>query len=96
MRALITGITGFAAPSGITDPEDVRPDGADYQRGRVFMTGDANAATLQMDKEQHIVSDQSSPGEHLHREEIGASQHIHVSGDEIPPGSGLASLGSRS
>jgi D-amino peptidase len=30
--------------TGITDPEDVLPDGADYQRGRVFMTGDANAA----------------------------------------------------
>ena len=32
--------------SGITDPEDVLPDGADYQRGRAFMTGDANAAIL--------------------------------------------------
>jgi D-amino peptidase len=32
--------------TGITDPEDVLPDGADYQRGRVFMTGDANAAIL--------------------------------------------------
>jgi D-amino peptidase len=32
--------------SGITDPEDVLPGGADYQRGRVFMTGDANAAIL--------------------------------------------------
>ena len=32
--------------SGITDLEDVLPDGADYQRGRVFMTGDANAAIL--------------------------------------------------
>src|SRR5919201_822501 len=32
--------------TGITDPEDVLPDGADYQRGRVFMTGDANAAVL--------------------------------------------------
>jgi D-amino peptidase len=30
--------------TGITDPEDTLPDGADYQRGRVFMTGDANAA----------------------------------------------------
>lgn len=29
--------------TGITDPEDVLPDGADYERGRVFMTGDANA-----------------------------------------------------
>lgn len=32
--------------TGLTDPEDVLPDGADYQRGRVFMTGDANAAIL--------------------------------------------------
>ena len=32
--------------SGVTDPEDVLPDGADYERGRVFMTGDANAAVL--------------------------------------------------
>jgi D-amino peptidase len=32
--------------TGITDPEDVLPQGADYQRGRVFMTGDANAAVL--------------------------------------------------
>lgn len=32
--------------TGITDPEDVLPTGADYQRGRVFMTGDANAAIL--------------------------------------------------
>jgi D-amino peptidase len=32
--------------STMTDPEDVLPHGADYQRGRVFMTGDANAAIL--------------------------------------------------
>jgi len=32
--------------TGITDPEDTLPHGADYQRGRVFMTGDANAAIL--------------------------------------------------
>ena len=32
--------------TGVTDPEDVLPDGADYARGRVFMTGDANAAIL--------------------------------------------------
>src|SRR5919201_1043883 len=30
--------------TAMTDPEDTLPDGADYQRGRVFMTGDANAA----------------------------------------------------
>jgi D-amino peptidase len=32
--------------SCMTDPEDVLPEGSDYQRGRVFMTGDANAAIL--------------------------------------------------
>ncbi len=32
--------------TGMTDPEDVLPQGADYQRGRIFMTGDANAAIL--------------------------------------------------
>jgi D-amino peptidase len=30
--------------TAVTDPEDVLPDGSDYARGRVFMTGDANAA----------------------------------------------------
>src|SRR3989442_1141582 len=32
--------------TGITDPEDVLEGGADYARGRVLMTGDANAAVL--------------------------------------------------
>ena len=32
--------------TGVTDPEDVLPAGQDYARGRVFMTGDANAAIL--------------------------------------------------
>jgi D-amino peptidase len=30
--------------TGLTDPEDVLPEGAEYQRGRVFMTQDANSA----------------------------------------------------
>ena len=32
--------------SGLTDPEDVLPEGADYARGRMFMTSDANGAIL--------------------------------------------------
>jgi D-amino peptidase len=32
--------------TAMTDPEDVLPEGSDYQRGRIFMTGDANAAVL--------------------------------------------------
>jgi D-amino peptidase len=30
--------------TALTDPEDVLPEGMDYARGRIFMTGDANAA----------------------------------------------------
>jgi D-amino peptidase len=30
--------------TALTDPEDVLPEGSDYARGRIFMTGDANAA----------------------------------------------------
>jgi D-amino peptidase len=44
MKAFIS--VDMEGVSGITDPEDVLPDGSDYQRGRVFMTGDANAAIL--------------------------------------------------
>jgi D-amino peptidase len=32
--------------SGLTDPEDVLPGGSDYERGRVFMTSDANGAIM--------------------------------------------------
>ena len=32
--------------TALTDPEDVLPDGMDYARGRMMMTGDANAAIL--------------------------------------------------
>ena len=40
--------------------------------------GDAHPAAFQMQEEQHVVGNQSSPGEHFHGEEIGPSQHIHV------------------
>ena len=44
MRVFIS--VDMEGATGLTDPEDTLPDGADYQRGRVFMTGDANAAIL--------------------------------------------------
>lgn len=46
--------------STMTDPEDVLPHGSDYQRGRVFMTGDANAAilgALEADADEVLVND---------------------------------------
>ena len=49
-----------------------------------------------MKEEQHVVSHQPSPGEHLDREEITTRQHTHVSGEEVLPRRDLASLGSRS
>src|ERR1019366_10481132 len=58
--------------------------------------GYADPAAFQMEKEQHIIGNQSSPGEHFHGEEVGSSQHIHVRGNKVFPRSGPASLGSRS
>src|SRR5258706_6106886 len=49
-------------------------------------------AAFQMKEEQHIIGHQPPPGEHLHREEIGPSQHIHVCGDKILPRGSPASL----
>jgi D-amino peptidase len=44
MKAFIS--VDMEGVTGVTDPEDVLPDGMDYGRGRVFMTDDANAAVL--------------------------------------------------
>ena len=46
-----------------------------------------------MDEEPHVVGGETSPGEHLDREEVGAGQHGHVGGNEILPGGLLAPLG---
>ena len=55
-----------------------------------------NAATFQMNEEQHVISHQPTPTEHFHGEEITARQHIHMSGKEVRPGCDLAALGRRS
>ena len=49
-------------------------------------TGEADPARFQMNEEQDIVGGQTSPGEHLDGEEVGAGQDRHVGGDEILPG----------
>jgi len=48
-----------------------------------------------MNEEQHVIGHQAAPREQFHSEEAGASQHVRLSGNEIPPGGVLASLGSR-
>src|SRR4051812_9986419 len=48
-----------------------------------------------MDEEQDVESDQTSPGKHLHCEEVGTCQYGHVGSNEILPGSLLAARGRR-
>jgi hypothetical protein len=54
--------------------------------------GDADATALQMDEEQNVVRDQSSPGEHFHRKEVGTRQNVFMGGDKILPRSSSTSL----
>src|SRR5260370_18325894 len=62
--------------------------------GSMFgQTGEADPARFQMNEEQDIVGGQTSPGEHLDGEEVGAGQDGHLGGDEILPGGILAPLG---
>ena len=48
-------------------------------------TGETDAARFQLDEKQHVVGGETSPGEHFHREEVGAGQDVHVRSNEILP-----------
>ena len=50
---------------------------------------------FQMQEEQNVVGNQAAPCQHLHREEVGASQHVHVPADELLPSSLLTPFRSR-
>src|SRR5215813_14392784 len=63
---------------------------------RVRMARDAAqpyAAAAYFDEEQNVVRHQSSPGQQLHGEEVGASQHVQVQPDELLPRRRATSLG---
>jgi len=47
---------------------------------------------LQFDKEQNVVRHQASPGQHLNREEIGSSEHVHMPADELLPSGRLTPI----
>src|SRR5215467_8498402 len=47
--------------------------------------GQADAATLQMNEEQHVVRHQTTPGKHLDREKVNAGQHRHMRLNEFLP-----------
>ena len=54
----------------------------------------ADLAALQMNEKQDIVSDQSLESDNFNGEEIGSSQNIEVSADEVFPTGRVLSLGS--
>src|SRR5215470_2809529 len=54
--------------------------------------GQTDAATLQMNEEQHVVRHQTTPSKHLDREEVNAGQHRHMRLNEFLPRCRLAAL----
>lgn len=52
--------------------------------------GEAHAPRLQMNKEQNIIGDQSTPREDLDSEEVCSCHHRHVRPNELPPCRALA------
>ena len=57
--------------------------------------GQTDAAALQMDEEQDVVSYQDAPSEDLYREEVDPGQHGKMRLNEFIPRSVLAPLGCR-
>ncbi len=55
----------------------------------------AYASGLQMQEKQNVVRHQTSPRQHLDREEIGSGEHVHMPTDELLPGRRLTPFGSR-
>ena len=47
--------------------------------------GDLDLTALKMDKEQHIISDQSAQRQHLYREKVSPRKDRHVRADEVGP-----------
>jgi len=54
--------------------------------------GDFNATALQMDEEEHIVSDQPTQRQYFHCEKVGTRQDRHVRADEVCPGCCILTL----
>ena len=62
------------------------------------MSGDAaqpHSATADLDEEQNVVRDEPSPCQHFDREEVRASEHVHMRLDELLPGGRATPLGRR-
>jgi hypothetical protein len=55
-------------------------------------TGQTYAPGLKMKEEQNVIRDQTSPREHLNREEIDSGQDRHMRSDELLPVCVLATL----
>src|SRR5439155_7948343 len=55
-------------------------------------SSDGHPSAVQVNEKQNIVSYQASPGQHLDREEVRASEHIHMPANELLPGGRFAPL----
>ncbi len=45
--------------------------------------GHLNAPAFEMDKEQHILSEQTAQCEHFHGEEVGPCENVHVGANKV-------------
>jgi hypothetical protein len=61
-------------------------------RGVAGHAGKSYASGLQIEEEKDVGGGESTPGEHLDREEVGARKHRPVRRDEVLPGGGLTAF----
>jgi len=54
--------------------------------------GDGHTPGFQVDKEEDVVCDETTPGQDLDGEEVCPGKDGHVGGDEVPPIGTLASF----
>src|SRR6516164_4516262 len=79
MPAAVQGTAAFhrRVPRHLLHPTRVRVSGDAAQR---------HPATADLDEEQNVVRDEPSPCQHFDREEVCASEHVHMRPDELLPG----------
>ena len=52
--------------------------------------GESNAPSVQVEKEEDVIGDETTPGQDLNGEEVCSGKYGHVGGDEVLPTRALA------
>ena len=55
--------------------------------------GDGDAPRLEVEKEEDVIGNETTPGQDLHGEEVCSGEDGHVRGDEVLPTRALAAFG---